>query len=105
MSAYTKSWLGGLVIFGLVVYLWLGVLGSLSQRSDAPFWMELIELFAVVALYSLIWFAYVRLFIKCPNCGIAFGPRMYRPGLIWRPKTHCWNCGADMRAVEAQKKR
>ena len=36
--------------------------------------------------------------LRCPNCLIRFGPKMYRPGLMhlpW-PRRDCWHCGVNL---------
>jgi hypothetical protein len=46
-------------------------------------------------------YVYLRT-LRCPNCLIRFGPKMYRPGLIhlpW-PRKDCWNCGVDLGEAE-----
>ncbi|MGE0257026.1 MAG: hypothetical protein AB7N54_04780 [Alphaproteobacteria bacterium] len=42
--------------------------------------------------------------LRCPNCGARFGAltaRAYAARHLYMSK-HCWNCGADMDAVEAR---
>ncbi len=104
MSVYTKSWLGLVVTLPLFFYLFFGVLLPWMRETHPPLLAMMVGLLAVVVIGNGIIFGYNWFFIKCPNCGIGFGPKMYRHGLLsapW-PRRECWKCGADMRKVEEQ---
>jgi hypothetical protein len=105
MSFRTKSWLGLAVLLPVFVYVWVGPVGDWLSRTKPAGVLTVLILFSVLAAFNVVWFAYTYTFIKCPNCGIGFGPKMYKTGIFTHPwpRRYCWNCKADMNAAGAAK--
>lgn len=101
MSVYTRSWLGLGVLFLLFAFIWLGIVPQWWAETQPSLPIIFGIMVALLLAFNGAWFLYIRQ-IRCPNCGIRFGPKMYRQGLVstpW-PRRHCWNCGVDIRNAE-----
>jgi hypothetical protein len=80
--------------------VWFSYMAWAIERN-APAPETLIIMVLILATANGLFFAYART-LRCPNCGVRFGPKMYSTGFVHHPwpRKECWNCGANMPEIE-----
>lgn len=76
---------------------------SWAMNRQASSIETLVAMVVILGAANGLFYAFIRT-IRCPNCGIRFGSKMYTNGFVrfpW-PRKECWNCGANMSEVEAR---
>ena len=100
MTTHSKSLIATAVTFVAMAIVWFSYMAwAIERKAPAP--ETLIVMFLILATTNGLFFAYVRT-LRCPNCGVRFGPKMYSTGFVHHPwpRKECWNCGANMPEIE-----
>ncbi len=102
MSFHHKSALAHIVTFVFIGGGWFSYMPWAISRGVTLPELALVGA-ALLVLGNGLLYVYLRT-LRCPNCLIRFGPKMYRPGLIhlpW-PRKDCWNCGVNLSEAQEE---
>jgi hypothetical protein len=102
MSFHHKSALAHICTFVLIGGGWFSYMPWAIGRG-IPFPEVAIVGAGLLFLGNGLLYVYLRT-LRCPNCLIRFGPKMYRSGLMnlpW-PRKDFWNCGAHLSKAQEE---
>ena len=103
MTCWGKAAAASLVRFVSTLVLWFSY-GAWAIERQASAVEVIVAMVAIIGASNGLFFTYLRT-LRCPNCGIRFGSKMFATGFVQRPwpRAECWNCGAHMSEVEVHR--